>query len=264
MDLINKLAEDIAPLPLEQQADAVIKQSGLLAMYQAEKGEKAQARVENLEELVTACKQFEIPEESEDMTPLAAFLAHASLEAGENQAEAHQDAVQMMTIHTAKGLEYPLVFLAGVEEGMFPSAMSNDEPGRLEEERRLAYVGMTRAMQKLYMTYAECRRVYGQDKFHTASRFIREVPAECMEEIRLRQTISQPVHNRFSPTTSHEAFSESGFSLGMRVEHAKFGEGTVLNYEGSGESARVQVQFDDFGAKWLVLAYAKLQPLSGF
>jgi DNA helicase-2/ATP-dependent DNA helicase PcrA len=261
VDLIQQLSTDIAENALEQQADHVIKHSGLLAMYQAEKGEKAKARVENLEELVTACKQFEIPEEADDMTPLSAFLAHASLESGENQADAHQDAVQMMTIHTAKGLEYPLVFMGGVEEGMFPSAMSNDEPGRLEEERRLCYVGMTRAMQKLYMTYAECRRVYGQDKFHTASRFIREIPAECMEEIRLRQTISQPVHNRFSPTTSHEAFNESGFNLGMRVEHAKFGEGTVLNYEGSGESARVQVQFDDFGAKWLVLAYAKLQPL---
>ncbi|MCP3428227.1 DNA helicase II [Opacimonas viscosa] len=261
VDLVQQLSADIAENALEQQADHVIKHSGLLAMYQAEKGEKAKARVENLEELVTACKQFEVPEEADDMTPLSAFLAHASLESGENQADAHQDAVQMMTIHTAKGLEYPLVFMGGVEEGMFPSAMSNDEPGRLEEERRLCYVGMTRAMQKLYMTYAECRRVYGQDKFHTASRFIREIPAECMEEIRLRQTVSQPVHNRFSPTTSHEAFNESGFNLGMRVEHAKFGEGTVLNYEGSGESARVQVQFDDFGAKWLVLAYAKLQPL---
>ena len=260
VDLIMNMSNDIKTLTLDKQADHAIKASGLFAMYQTEKGEKAQARVENLEELVTACKQFEVPLEADDMSPLSAFLAHASLEAGEGQAEKHQDAVQMMTIHSAKGLEFSLVFLAGVEEGMFPSAMTNDEPGRLEEERRLCYVGMTRAMQKLYITHAETRRVYGQDKFHTASRFIREIPKECIEEIRLRQNVAQPMHNRFSSSASHEAFSESGFSLGMRVSHNKFGDGTVLNYEGSGESARVQVNFDDFGAKWLVLAYAKLTP----
>ena len=260
VDLIINMANTVKPLPLEQLADHVIKTSGLIAMYQAEKGEKAQARVENLEELVTACKQFDVPEEAQEMSPLSAFLAHASLEAGEGQAEKHQDAVQMMTIHTAKGLEFSLVFMGGVEEGMFPSAMTNDEPGRMEEERRLCYVGMTRAMQQLYITHAETRRVYGQDKFHTASRFIREIPKECIEEIRLRQNVAQPVHNRFSSTTSHEAFSDSGFSLGMRVAHNKFGDGTVLNYEGSGDSARVQVNFDDFGSKWLVLAYANLAP----
>jgi|TARA_Y100000034_G_scaffold78586_1_gene94456 DNA helicase-2/ATP-dependent DNA helicase PcrA len=165
----------------------------------------------------------------------------------------------MMTIHTAKGLEFPLVFLAGVEEGMFPSQMTNDEPGRMEEERRLCYVGMTRAMQKLYITYAESRRLYGQDKYHTASRFIREMPADCVEEVRLKSTISRPVHNRFSQATSHASFEETGFSLGERVVHRKFGEGIVLNYEGSGEHGRVQVNFDEFGSKWLVLAYAKLE-----
>ena len=139
--------------------------------------------------------------------------------------------------------------------------MSNDEPGRLEEERRLCYVGITRAMQKLYITHAESRRLYGQDKFHTASRFIREIPSEFLEEIRLRQNVSTPVYNRFSNHASHEAFAETGFSLGMRVNHAKFGDGTVLNYEGSGETARVQVNFDDFGTKWLVLGFAKLTPL---
>ncbi|MBT1451739.1 DNA helicase II [Glaciecola sp. XM2] len=262
IDMINDLTMKVRDLPLEQQADTVIKGSGLYAMYQAEKGEKAQARVENLQELVSACKQFETPEDAEEMTPLAAFLAHASLEAGEAQADADQDAVQMMTIHSAKGLEFPLVVLAGVEEGMFPSNMSNDEPGRLEEERRLAYVGMTRAMQQLVITYAETRRLYGQDKYHTMSRFIREIPDEFVEEIRLRSQISQPVHNRFSPSTSHEAFVDSGFTLGQRVLHKKFGEGTVLNYEGSGDHGRVQVNFDDFGSKWLVLAYAKLQKVS--
>ena len=256
--LITELEQSTVDDPLEQQADKAIRQSGLYAMYQSERGEKAQARLENLEELVTACKTFIVPDEAEEMTPLAAFLAHASLEAGDTQADKDQDAVQMMTIHTAKGLEFPLVFLAGVEEGMFPSQMTNDEPGRMEEERRLCYVGMTRAMQKLYITYAENRRLYGQDKYHTASRFIREMPEDCIEEVRLKSTISRPVHNRFNQMTSHASFEETGFKLGERVVHRKFGEGIVLNYEGSGEHARVQVNFDEFGSKWLVLAYAKL------
>lgn len=259
VDMILQLQQDIAPLPLEQQADHVIKHSGLFAMYQAEKGEKAQARIENLEELVSACKQFEVPEDAENMTPLAAFLAHASLEAGEAQADSHQDAVQMMTIHTAKGLEFPQVFLAGVEEGMFPSQMSHEEPGRLEEERRLCYVGMTRAMEKLFITYAESRRLYGQDKYHTPSRFIKEIPARCIEEVRLRNTVSRPVHNRFQPASaSHVAFESTGFQLGQRVNHPKFAEGTVLNYEGAGDNARVQVNFDSVGTKWLMMAYARL------
>ena len=259
IELINKLADEFEGQPLEEQANKAINQSGLYAMYQAEKGEKAQARLENLEELVTACKQFVIPEEADEMTPLQAFLAHASLEAGETQASGDQDAVQLMTIHTAKGLEFPLVFIAGVEEGMFPSQMTNDEPGRMEEERRLCYVGMTRAMKKLYMTYAEMRRVYGQEKYHTASRFLREIPSECVEEIRLTSTVSRPVTSRFSNAASHERMEQSGFSLGQRVRHRKFGEGVVLNYEGSGDHARVQVNFDEFGSKWLVLSFAKLE-----
>lgn len=260
-DLVENLTKDTREMELHEQADSVIKRSGLFAMYQAEKGDKAQARIENLQELVTAVKQFEIPEDAEEMTPLAAFLAHASLEAGEAQADEDQDAVQLMTIHTAKGLEFPLVVLAGVEEGMFPSNMSNEEPDRLEEERRLAYVGMTRAMQELVITYAETRRLYGQDKYHTVSRFVREIPSEFIEEIRLRSQVSQPVHNRFSAQVSHESFVDSGYALGQRVLHKKFGEGTVLNYEGSGEHGRVQVHFDDIGSKWLMLAYAKLERL---
>jgi len=258
-DTIEKLTKDTYEMPLHDQADTVIKGSGLYAMYQAEKGDKAQARIENLQELVTAVKQFEIPEDTEEMTPLAAFLAHASLEAGDAQADVDQDAVQLMTIHSAKGLEFPLVVLAGVEEGMFPSNMSNEEPDRLEEERRLAYVGMTRAMKQLIITYAETRRVYGQDKYHTVSRFVREIPSDFIEEIRLRSQVAQPVHNRFSKQVSHTSFTDSGFALGQRVAHAKFGEGTVLNYEGSGEHGRVQVHFDDIGSKWLMLAYAKLE-----
>ncbi|WP_100643504.1 DNA helicase II [Alteromonas facilis] len=261
IELVLSLKEAMADEPLEKQADIAIKRSGLFAMYQAEKGEKAQSRIENLEELVSACKAFEMPDDVENMTMLDAFLAHASLEAGEAQADSHQDAVQMMTIHTAKGLEFPMVFLAGVEEGMFPGQQSYDEPGRLEEERRLCYVGMTRAMQKLYITYAESRRVYGQDKYHTQSRFIKEMPQECIEEVRLRNTITRPVQNRFSQQSTQEAFDDSGFALGDRVMHPKFGDGTLLNCEGSGPQARVQVNFDDVGTKWLVLSYAKLSKL---
>jgi len=263
IDLVLQLQKETQSQALELQADYVIKHSGLYAMYKAEKGEKAQARIENLEELVTACKQFSPPEEAENLSPLSAFLAHASLEAGDAQADKHQDAVQMMTIHTAKGLEFPMVLLVGVEEGMFPSQMSNDEPGKIEEERRLCYVGMTRAMQKLYLTYAESRRVYGQDKYHTVSRFIKEIPTEYIEEVRLRTkaTVSRPMQSRFQSSASHTAFDSTGFKLGERVAHRKFGEGTVLNYEGSGEHARVQVNFDDVGSKWLVLSFAKLDKI---
>ena len=261
VDLVFKLQEEAREQPLEGVADIAIKRSGLHAMYQAEKGEKAQARLENLEELVSACKQFEMPDDVDNMSMLDGFLAHASLEAGESQADSHQDAVQLMTIHTAKGLEFPMVFLAGVEEGMFPSQQSYEEPGRLEEERRLCYVGMTRAMRKLFISYAETRRVYGQDKYHTASRFIKEMPGDCIEEIRLRNEIKRPVHNRFSGSTSLDTFDETGFALGGQVLHQKFGTGTVLNYEGSGPQARVQVNFDDYGTKWLVLSYAKLTKL---
>ena len=259
VQLVNDLEQSTRSEPLDTIADIAIRRSGLFAMYQLERGEKAQARLENLEELITACKQFIVPEDAEEMSPLSAFLAHASLEAGETQAGNDQDAVQMMTIHTAKGLEFPLVFMAGVEEGMFPSQMTNEEPGRMEEERRLCYVGMTRAMEKLYITYAENRRLYGQEKYHTPSRFIREIPADCIEEVRLKSTISRPVHNRFNQVASHASFDNTGFQLGERVMHRKFGEGIVLNYEGSGEHARIQVNFDDFGTKWLVLAYAKLE-----
>ncbi|VEA84506.1 DNA helicase II [Escherichia coli] len=153
-------------MPLHVQTDRVIKDSGLRTMYEQEKGEKGQTRIENLEELVTATRQFSYNEEDEDLMPLQAFLSHAALEAGEGQADTWQDAVQLMTLHSAKGLEFPQVFIVGMEEGMFPSQMSLDEGGRLEEERRLAYVGVTRAMQKLTLTYAETRRLYGKEVYH--------------------------------------------------------------------------------------------------
>ncbi|WP_239953186.1 DNA helicase II [Pantoea sp. Z09] len=256
-ELVDSLAGETAEMPLHVQTDRVIKDSGLWVMYEQEKGEKGQARIENLEELVTATRQFSYQDEDEDLMPLQAFLSHAALEAGEGQADKWQDAVQLMTLHSAKGLEFSQVFIVGMEEGMFPSQMSIDEGGRLEEERRLAYVGVTRAMLKLTLTYAESRRLYGKEVYHRPSRFIGELPEECIEEVRLRASVSRPVsHQRMgTPVTK----SDSGFSLGQRVKHAKFGEGTIINLEGSGEHSRVQVAFQGQGIKWLVAAYAKLE-----
>ncbi len=260
VELINALEEEGIDMPLHVLTDHAVKTSGLLEMYQQEKGEKSKARIENLEELVTATRQFEKPEEAQEMTTLTAFLTHAALEAGEGQADEHDDAVQLMTLHSAKGLEFPQVFMVGVEEGMFPSQMSAEEAGRLEEERRLCYVGMTRAMQKLYITYAEMRRLYGQDKYHKPSRFIRELPEGCLDEVRMKAQVSRPTSTgRFSQTVVKESFNETGFNLGSRVRHPKFGEGTIINFEGSGPQSRVQVAFNGEGIKWLVTAYARLE-----
>lgn len=260
VELINALEEEGIDMPLHVLTDHAVKTSGLLEMYQQEKGEKSKVRIENLEELVTATRQFEKPEEAQEMTMLTAFLTHAALEAGEGQADEHDDAVQLMTLHSAKGLEFPLVFMVGVEEGMFPSQMSAEEAGRLEEERRLCYVGMTRAMQKLYITYAEMRRLYGQDKYHKPSRFIRELPEGCLDEVRMKAQVSRPTSTgRFSQTVVKESFNETGFNLGSRVRHPKFGEGTIINFEGSGPQSRVQVAFNGEGIKWLVTAYARLE-----
>ncbi|ATC97309.1 DNA helicase II [Pseudoalteromonas spongiae] len=262
IELIDQIEDNILDKSLDKQTKYAIQTSGLMAMYMAEKGEKGQARVENLEELINATSQYELPDEEEFSSPLDGFLAYTALESGEGQADEHEDAVQMMTLHSAKGLEFPLVFMAGVEEGMFPSQQSQEETGRLEEERRLCYVGMTRAMQKLYICHAESRRLYGQEKFHSPSRFIRELPEDCLDEIRIKTQITKPkTTGRFSNTISLETFNDTGFKLGQRVMHGKFGEGTVLNYEGTGPQARIQVNFDDHGTKWLVTMYAKLQAM---
>ncbi|WCG90661.1 DNA helicase II [Proteus terrae] len=257
LELIETLASETADMPLHVQTDRIIRDSGLKAMYEQEKGEKAQARIENLEELVTATRQFSYQDEDEDLMPLQAFLSHAALESGESQADAYQDAVQLMTLHSAKGLEFSQVFIVGVEEGMFPSQMSLDEGGRLEEERRLAYVGVTRAMKKLTLTYAENRRLYGKEVSHRPSRFIGELPKECVEEVRLRATVSRPVnHSRLgTPIISND----SGYSLGQRVKHPKFGDGTIINIEGGGEHCRLQIAFNGEGIKWLVAAFARLE-----
>lgn len=262
-ELIDNLAEKVLAMPLHQMTQVVIEKSGLLAYHEAEKGEKGQARVENLEELVSAARAFE-NDEDDELTPLQAFLTHASLEAGDTQAAENEDSIQLMTLHSAKGLEFPLVFLVGMEEGLFPHKMSLEEPGRLEEERRLAYVGITRAMQKLVISYAETRRLYGSETYNKVSRFVREIPAPLIQEVRLSNSVSRPMSNSSMSGSSlfaGSAVPETPFSLGQRVSHSLFGEGTILNFEGAGAQARVQVNFESEGSKWLMLAYAKLQPL---
>ena len=263
MVLIEEMAERAEGLPLYSQAQIAIEHSGLLRFHEQEKGDKGQARVENLEELVSAARGFEndMADAEDEGDVLLAFLAHASLEAGETQADRFEDSVQLMTLHSAKGLEFPLVFMAGVEEGLFPHKMSLEDPGRLEEERRLAYVGITRAMQQLVITWAETRRLYGSETFNKVSRFVREVPGELIQEVRLGSQVSRPFGPAKGGLFANEATENTGFALGQRVEHALFGEGVVLNYEGQGAQARIQVNFDDEGSKWLMVAYAKLQAL---
>ncbi|NQX87373.1 MAG: DNA helicase II [Halioglobus sp.] len=250
--LINELDSGIEGLDLEAAVDLAIDASGLIEYHKKEKGEKGQARVENLEELGNAARQF--TPEGEEFTPLQQFLDLAALDAGDAQADEHEDCVQLMTLHSAKGLEFPLVFLVGMEENLFPHQMSLDESGRLEEERRLCYVGITRAMEKLILTYAECRRLHGSDSYNTPSRFVREIPAELLREVRLHGTVTQPVSS-----ASRAQVPETELVLGQRVYHQTFGEGVVVNFEGRGGSARVEVNFDTEGGKWLVLQYANLQ-----
>jgi DNA helicase-2/ATP-dependent DNA helicase PcrA len=254
--IINEMDSITVELALDELAEHVIQQAGLIEYYRAEKGERGQARVENLEELVSAAKSF-VAEEGE-LSPLQQFLDSAALDAGDAQADPHEDSVQLMTLHSAKGLEFPLVFLAGMEENLFPHRMSLDEPGRLEEERRLCYVGITRAMQKLIMTYAESRRLHGSENYNTPSRFVREIPSELINEVRLSSSVARPMSSLSSSQAS--ASIEAGVQLGQRVLHQVFGEGVVVNFEGRGGNARVEVSFDA-GSKWLVLQYANLQVL---
>ncbi|KTD03350.1 DNA helicase II [Fluoribacter gormanii] len=256
IELIEQLQQNTTAMELDEQLSIVIQQSGLYAHFSKIKGDKSESRLDNLQELINAAKQFRYEQEDEEEIPLVnAFLAHASLEAGEMQAEEHERYVHLMTLHAAKGLEFPIVFLVGMEEGVFPGKQSLDEPGRLEEERRLCYVGMTRAMRKLIMSYAEIRRQYGREEYHRPSRFLRELPQELIDEIRIKAKFQSPVITRNKPSVVPET---SGLSLGQSVTHAKFGQGIVLAVEGSGAHTRVQVKFSEHGVKWLVLAYANL------
>ncbi len=263
--LIEKLDQETQSATLGEQAQHTLQFSGLLAMYRKDKTEKGLSRSENLEEFITAADQFTPGEADEEFSPLAAFLAHVALEAGEQQADEHTDSVSLMTLHAAKGLEFPLVFISGMEEGLFPHKMSTEEAHGLEEERRLCYVGMTRAMHKLYLTHAECRRLYHMEQFNPPSRFIAEVPTNLIDTVRTRTKISRPTQYRQSRAPSARPINlkkhdieGTDLQVGQSVTHAKFGRGIIINYEGRGENTRVQVKFEKAGAKWLVTKFAKL------
>ena len=281
--LIERLGKDIDGLPLHEQVDHVINNTGLIEHFRKDKGDRGEARIENLEELVSAARGYE--PEGEDLPPLQSFLAHAVLESGEAQGGAWEDCVQMMTLHTAKGLEFPVVFLSGMEDGLFPHQRSLNDLESLEEERRLCYVGITRAMKHLYLSYAEQRRLHGVDSYNMPSRFIEEIPPALLEELRPRIQISRtPIRSGTysgglggdygggnggsggragaSRGGMFDAPAEppvGGMRLGTRVRHGKFGEGVVLNIEGQGPHARVHVNFEGQGAKWLMLSMARLE-----
>ncbi len=264
MQLIERMAKDVEALSLADKVDHVIHLSGLIEFFKKEKGEKGETRIENLEELVSAARSF-VLDSAEEMSELDAFLAHAALEAGEGQADAWEDCVQLMTMHSAKGLEFPLVVMCGMEDGLFPHQRSLNDAQGLEEERRLCYVGITRARQTLYMTYAEQRRLHGMDSYAQQSRFIAEIPAELVEEIRPKVQVSRPLRHgsgrqRSGADSNLRAGSAAdiGVRLGQRVRHGKFGDGVILNCEGHGAHARVEVNFENAGTKWLVLSYANL------
>jgi DNA helicase-2/ATP-dependent DNA helicase PcrA len=256
LTLIGEQREQAQGMVISDLTALTIEASGLPEHYHKAKDGKGVDRIENLDELVNATRRFaqEVADDEGDM--LGSFLAHAALEAGEAQADQFEDGVQLMTMHSAKGLEFPVVFIAGVEEGLFPHSMSADDPERLEEERRLCYVGMTRAMHQLYLCHAESRRLHGSETYPFPSRFLREIPAELVEEVRARGI----ARSASAPAAAASGPAAGGFQLGQRVSHPKFGEGVVLNSEGKGGSARIQVNFEAVGAKWLVLAYARLEP----
>ena len=255
LSLIDGLDAQVRGLELHEQVDHVIQMSGLIEHFKKEKGERGEGRIDNLLELVSAARGF-VAEGEGDLAPREQFLAHAVLESGEGQADAWDDCVQMMTLHSAKGLEFAVVFLAGMEDGLFPHQRSSSDLAGLEEERRLCYVGATRAMRRLYITYAEQRRLYGVDTYGQPSRFIAEIPPELIEEVRPRIQVSRPV---LPKRTAAAESQPSAMRLGSRVRHSKFGDGVVLNFEGNGPHARIQVNFERQGTKWLMLSYANLE-----
>ena len=256
--LIKKMSLTASELTLDEQVDGIIKLSGLINHFKKEKGEKGLARIENLEELVKAASEFEVgdDEELKEMNAMQAFLAHAALESGETQAGDKSNCVHLMTLHSAKGLEFPSIYLVGMEEGLFPHQRSSDDLKQLEEERRLCYVGITRAKKTLTLTYTQYRRLHGSDYYPQPSRFINEIPAELLCEIRLGGSVTKSL---FRNEETKSSGKDGQLTLGQRVSHAKFGEGVILNLEGNGSHMRIQVNFEKAGSKWLVASYANLQ-----
>lgn len=261
LHLIENMREAIADQALPQQVQTVSDLSGLITHFKKDQSDRGQSRLENVEELSNAARTYvHQASDDPDLNAIDEFLAHAALEAGEGQADSDDNAVQLMTLHSAKGLEFPIVFMTGMEQGLFPHQRSAEDPVRMEEERRLCYVGITRAEKKLYMTMAEQRRLHGRDQYNPPSKFVTELPAELLEEIRPRMQVSMPVYRPQQSASYVQEEHDTGLSVGQMVKHGKFGMGIVLDQEGRGKQARVQVNFEDAGSKWLVLAYANLQP----
>ncbi|HVQ62720.1 MAG TPA: 3'-5' exonuclease, partial [Burkholderiales bacterium] len=258
--VVDSLRAETQGLPLPETVEVMLEKSGLVAHYKAERD--GADRVENLNELVNAAAAFIGEAEEQD---LSAFLAHASLESGENQAAEGTDALQMMTVHSAKGLEFSAVFVTGLEEGLFPHDQSALEDDGLEEERRLMYVAITRARTRLYLCHAQTRMLHGQTRYNVASRFIDEIPPEVVKRL---TPMMSPVMGRgrfddkaWAPAPE-KAFKQKsaghGFRIGQAVQHPKFGQGVIVNAEGSGNDARLQINFGKQGMKWLALEYAKI------
>jgi DNA helicase-2/ATP-dependent DNA helicase PcrA len=317
--LIDSLREATRGQTLREIIEAMLQRSGLVDFYRTEK--EGQDRIENLDELVNAAEAFVtqegfgkdavalpvdeqrpgaiaggVPlvealapdaETGEIMSPLAAFLTHAALEAGDNQAQAGQDAIQLMTVHAAKGLEFDAVFITGLEEGLFPHENSMSDHDGLEEERRLMYVAITRARKRLYLSFSQTRMLHGQTRYHVKSRFVEELPEATLKWLtpknqgfgsgyaREYQSAwargsglgSMVGAGRVEPLPAPPAFTPRapaahGLRSGQSVFHTKFGEGVVLTIEGSGDDARAQVNFGRHGAKWLQLSMAKLTPVN--
>ena len=256
-------------LPLPEVIDHLIEKSGLRQHYLGEK--EGGERLENLDELINAATSF-VQEESDtlanpaDADPLASFLAHASLEAGEHQAGEGQEAVQLMTVHAAKGLEFDVVFITGLEHGLFPHDNSTQERDGLEEERRLMYVAVTRARKRLYLTHAQTRMLHGQTRYCVPSMFLEELPEELLRKVGNVPSYAANATPGYSSggtakkLSATEPATVGGFRIGQNVEHAKFGLGVIVSAEGRGSEARVQVNFGAHGMKWLALEYAKLTP----
>jgi len=263
--LIEDLRNETQGLPLHEIVDAVVRKSGLIEHYKT--GREGAERIGNLEELVNAAAAFSDEEREvesgEAADPLTAFLTHAALEAGEHQAGEGQDALQLMTVHSAKGLEFDVVFLSGLEEGLFPHEQSALERDGLEEERRLAYVAITRARNRLYLSHAQTRMLHGQTRYNLASRFLEEIPPELMKWLTPRFTRQKAFAPDFSRRKDSIVMKKQrdsgGFRIGQNVVHPKFGSGVIVDAEGQGGDARVQVNFGTQGVKWLAVSVAKLQ-----
>jgi len=264
--LIETLRNETQGLPLKELVEHVVEKSGLKEHYKTER--EGADRIENLDELVNAAAAFTEDEREvesgEVADPLTAFLTHAALEAGEHQAGEGADALQLMTVHSAKGLEFDVVFMSGLEEGLFPSERSVTERDGLEEERRLAYVAITRARKRLYLSYAQTRMLHGMTRYAMPSRFLEEIPQTLMKWLTPRfqkQKAFTPDFSRQTRTTVQNKAPRDvgGFRIGQNVVHAKFGSGVIIDAEGQGGDARVQVNFGSHGVKWLAVAVANLK-----